>query len=61
MTITRTPDINNPPTYEEIGIEMGGIEMNTIFMLNKRALAKAKALLEEKGFKSTDFFGDEHD
>ena len=61
MTITRTQDINNPPTYEEIGEEMGGIEMNTVFMLNKRALAKAKELLELRGYKATDFFGDEHE
>jgi hypothetical protein len=54
----REMDINNDTTFEEIGKEMGE-NPHAVYDRNRRALIKARKLLEERGFKKSDFFGDE--
>jgi len=58
MKLARTIDINDDPTYAEIGKEFD-MEMNDVFKINKRILEKAKLMLERKGIKKEDFFGEE--
>ncbi len=45
-------------SYEEIA-EMTGHKPKTVFMIKKRAMDKLKIMLEKKGFKSKDFFGED--
>jgi DNA-binding PadR family transcriptional regulator len=53
----REMDINNDTTFEEIGREMGE-DGHTLYACNRSALKKALKMLEEKGFKKSDFFGE---
>ena len=55
MAITRTSDINDDATYEEIGNEID-MKPGTAFMFNKRILEKVRAELERKGYSASDFF-----
>ena len=51
-------EIDNDMTYEDIGNVIGA-ELNTVFMIKRRALDKAKNLLQKRGYKREDFFGEE--
>ena len=58
MKTIKEEDLNKMPSWEEIGKEVG-LKMDATFMMNKRIIEKARVLLEEKGYKSSDFFGEE--
>ena len=58
MKTIKEEDLNKMPSWEEIGKEVG-LKMDATFMMNKRIMEKARVLLEEKGYKSSDFFGEE--
>ena len=58
MKTIKEEDLNKMPFWEEIGKEVG-LKMDATFMMNKRIIEKARVLLEEKGYKSSDFFGEE--
>ena len=45
-------------SYEEIA-EITGQKPKTVFMIKKRAMDKIKTMLAEKGYKASDFFGEE--
>jgi DNA-directed RNA polymerase specialized sigma24 family protein len=51
-------EMDNDMTYEDIGNVIGA-ELNTVFMIKRRALDKAKNLLQKRGYKREDFFGEE--
>jgi hypothetical protein len=51
-------ETDNDMTYEDIGNVIGA-ELNTVFMIKRRALDKAKNLLQKRGYKREDFFGEE--
>ena len=44
-------------SYEEIA-EITGQKPKTVFMIKKRAMDKLKTMLEDKGYKASDFFGE---
>lgn len=58
MKTIKEEDLNKMPSWEEIGKEVG-LKMDATFMMNKRIMEKARVLLEEKGYKSSDFFGED--
>jgi DNA-directed RNA polymerase specialized sigma24 family protein len=45
-------------SYEEIA-EITGQKPKTVFMIKKRAMDKIKTMLAEKGYKASDFFGED--
>jgi DNA-directed RNA polymerase specialized sigma24 family protein len=45
-------------SYEEIA-EITGQKPKTVFMIKKRAMDKLKTMLAEKGYKVSDFFGED--
>jgi DNA-directed RNA polymerase specialized sigma24 family protein len=45
-------------SYEEIA-EITGQKPKTVFMIKKRAMDKIKTMLTEKGYKASDFFGED--
>jgi DNA-directed RNA polymerase specialized sigma24 family protein len=51
-------ETDNDMTYEDIGNVIGA-ELNTVFMIKRRAFDKAKNLLQKRGYKREDFFGEE--
>jgi DNA-directed RNA polymerase specialized sigma24 family protein len=44
--------------YKEMAVNLGTPE-KTVYAHNRDALAKARKLLKQKGFKKEDFFGDD--
>ena len=45
-------------SYEEIA-KITGQKPKTVFMIKKRAMDKLKIMLEKKGYKASDFFGED--
>jgi hypothetical protein len=58
MKTTRESDINNELPFDIIAEELDE-KPGTVWECHRRALNKLEVILKRKGYKSTDFFGDE--